>query len=195
MSFYDTSYSIKTPKCSSCSSWYSIRCIQRHHTGPNSGPLYCVKVNSKRLITVSFKKIIRFLWNRMKDATVFFVLIIGSFTHSFEIFDTLTAEADYEGRFWWTPSRKAPLYSYKYQSLLKDSAIRKALRQEEDFRLPTNLEPTEYNLLLMPILDEKNFTTGGRVDIFFTCLEATNSITINAADLVIDTESVQVDQS
>lgn len=121
-------------------------------------------------------------------AVLCFVLCTSAF--SFELYDRLDAEADYEGRFWWAPSRKAPLYSHKYHSLV-ESASKKANAKSEGFRLPGDLEPTLYTLLLTPVLEPGNFTTIGQVIITMTCKTDTNAIVLNAADLLIDFTSVE----
>lgn len=64
--------------------------------------------------------------------------------------------------------------------------------EELSFRLPDHLKPEKYNITLIPILSPGNFTTLGTVEIRLVCIRTTNSITLNAADLDIDTSSIRV---
>ena len=60
------------------------------------------------------------------------------------------------------------------------------------FRLPLDIIPSLYVLRMTPILEPGNFTTLGSVQITVNCLQNTGNITLNAADLSIDEESIQV---
>lgn len=56
---------------------------------------------------------------------------------------------------------------------------------QEDLRLPTDLHPIHYRLILHPILDEaspNNFTFTGRVKILFNCTSPTDKIVLNWDD-------------
>ena len=76
---------------------------------------------------------------------------------------TLTSHqhAEEEEDLWWeAPSRKADLYSYKYEQKLQQ-LNRLAARQGEDFRLPRDILPSLYSLQLLPFIEVGNFTTNG----------------------------------
>lgn len=60
------------------------------------------------------------------------------------------------------------------------------------YRLPLDFIPSLYVLRMTPILEPGNFTTLGSVQITVNCLQNTGNITLNAADLSIDEESIQV---
>lgn len=62
------------------------------------------------------------------------------------------------------------------------------------YRLPNNLRPSSYNILLLPILEPDEFRIEGLVSIDFECIEDTDEITLNAVDIAIDINSVQVNQ-
>jgi hypothetical protein len=58
-----------------------------------------------------------------------------------------------------------------------------------NYRLPTNLKPTLYELTIKPYIGEnyndKSFTFEGYVNISFICLNQTNKIILHAKDLFI----------
>lgn len=60
----------------------------------------------------------------------------------------------------------------------------------EDYRLPKDVVPTEYNITLTPTFEsndtKKNFTFDGRVEITLNVLNSTNTITFHAKELEID---------
>jgi len=66
----------------------------------------------------------------------------------------------------------------------------------QDYRLPKNLVPTNYELKLMPILEEipgyTRLTTPGSVNIHVDCNENTNSVTLHILDITVTESSVQV---
>ena len=61
-----------------------------------------------------------------------------------------------------------------------------------ELRLPRSILPRLYDVTLLPILEEGNFSTSGTVDIFVDCLENTDNVTLHAADIEIDYPSVSV---
>jgi hypothetical protein len=61
------------------------------------------------------------------------------------------------------------------------------------FRLPSHLEPYFYNLRLLPWFEGPDkFHSDGRVEIDFVCVAASDNVTLNQFDLIIDEESVEV---
>lgn len=106
--------------------------------------------------------------------------------------NTIVPEPSVPGGSWWyTPSRKAHLYAGKYRSLI-EYAKTKSVVAQEDHRLPNNLVPTVYSIRLLPFLEEGNFTTDGFIQIFVNCTKSTRDIVLNAAELVIKEDSIQV---
>ncbi|KAJ8889375.1 hypothetical protein PR048_008874 [Dryococelus australis] len=71
------------------------------------------------------------------------------------------------------------------------------LVKEQDYRLPTNIVPEYYYIVLKPNLDDGSFQFEGRVNITFRVTSNTDRITLHAHDLDIeeDTISVGVDVS
>ena len=66
---------------------------------------------------------------------------------------------------------------------------------KEEIRLPINLRPTLQTIHLIPMIDLINsgtYTTIGYTEIFFTCVEPTNNITLNSVDLTINRASIAV---
>lgn len=93
---------------------------------------------------------------------------------------------------WWeAPSRRAPFYAHKYRGL-QERLKRAATRQGEEMRLPRDLLPSTYKIRLLPFIEEGNFTTHGYIEIVIDCKIATSNILLNAAELDIDTSSIQV---
>ena len=122
---------------------------------------------------------------------LFLVSIIPAFTFAyFDETDSIFAEADYQSDEWWAPSRKASIYSQKYQSALKMAA--KMEEDDDSFRLPGDVVPIDYLLQLTPFIEPGNFTTLGFVAINVECVTDTNFIVLNAADLEINLETILV---
>ena len=61
-----------------------------------------------------------------------------------------------------------------------------------DVRLPRHLEPLHYNLELVPFLIPDNFTIRGGVEIEVLCRLPATNITLHAADLEIENNTVTV---
>jgi len=121
---------------------------------------------------------------------LFLVSTIPAFTFAyFDETDSIFAEADYQSDEWWAPSRKASIYSQKYQSALKMAS---KMEEDDPFRLPGDVVPIDYLLQLTPFIEPGNFTTLGFVAINVECINDTNSIVINAADLEINLETILV---
>ncbi|XP_032798708.2 aminopeptidase N [Daphnia magna] len=96
-----------------------------------------------------------------------------------------------ESRWWYAPSRKAPLYEHKYQGL-RERLVRAAAAQTVNMRLPRDVLPSSYTIRLLPFIEEGNFTTDGYIEILIDCKTATSNISMNAAELDIMQESIQV---
>lgn len=60
-----------------------------------------------------------------------------------------------------------------------------------DYRLPTNLKPIEYNVMLTPYIGtperygNRSFTFDGQVSILYKCVEPTNRIVLHELDIVV----------
>lgn len=63
---------------------------------------------------------------------------------------------------------------------------------EGDMRLPKNFLPISYDIKLIPIIEEGNFTTIGYIEILVDCLETTSNISMNSADITINQPSILV---
>lgn len=131
----------------------------------------------------------------MKIAIFFCCILVGCSSWMFDGTDDddfsaadLEPRGD-EDRWWWAPSRKAPLYSRKYQPLLRSLSSPK---QGEELRLPKNFVPITYNVILTPIIEPGNFTTLGSVAIDVECVTAINQIVLNSAELQINEPSIRV---
>ncbi len=122
----------------------------------------------------------------MRVVVLFGLLLIAAIGMAVE-----ELKAEEGGRWWYTPSRKAPLYEHKYQGI-RDQLVRAAARQGEDMRLPTDVLPTSYTIRLLPFIEVGNFTTDGHIEILVECKRNTSSISMNAADLTIDNKTVSV---
>ena len=61
-----------------------------------------------------------------------------------------------------------------------------------DVLLPTHVRPINYKLELVPFIVPDNFTIRGSVEISLSCLVASNNITLHAADLKIENDTVVV---
>ncbi len=95
------------------------------------------------------------------------------------------------GRWWYTPSRRAQLYSHRSKSqLIRDQLM--SNKATEYYRLPGDILPYEYTIQLLPFIEEGNFTTHGHIDIFVDCVIETKNITMNSAEITINQKSVSV---
>jgi aminopeptidase N len=72
------------------------------------------------------------------------------------------------------------------------SSTKRAGRAGEDLRLPRDILPRLYEVTLLPILSEGNFTTEGSVGISVDCIQATNNITLHIADILFNPADVTV---
>ena len=61
-----------------------------------------------------------------------------------------------------------------------------------DLRLPRNILPRLYEITLLPILIEGNFTTEGSTIILMDCVTNTNTITLHIADLQFNPAGISV---
>jgi hypothetical protein len=66
------------------------------------------------------------------------------------------------------------------------------MADEGDMRLPKNVLPYSYDIKMIPIIEEGNFTTLGYIEILVDCLENTSNISMNSADISIDQYSILV---
>lgn len=73
----------------------------------------------------------------------------------------------------------------------KSSPVKKTARNE-DLRLPRTILPRLYQVTLLPILIEGNFTTEGSVSILVDCVQSTNNITLHIADITFSPADVTV---
>ncbi len=69
---------------------------------------------------------------------------------------------------------------------------RRAGRGGEELRLPRDILPRLYEVTLLPILIEGNFTTEGSVNILVDCVQSTNNITLHIADITFNPAEVTV---
>lgn len=76
--------------------------------------------------------------------------------------------------------------------LFTSAASKKSSRAGEDLRLPRNVLPRSYEVTLLPILIEGNFTTEGSVNIVVDCVQASNNVTLHIADITWSASSVSV---
>jgi aminopeptidase N len=63
-----------------------------------------------------------------------------------------------------------------------------------DVRLPSHLMPELYRLQLTPFIVPDNFTIRGRVEIRMKCIKAANNVTLHMADLLVQNDTVSVEQ-
>lgn len=96
-----------------------------------------------------------------------------------------------EGRWWYAPSRKAPLYEHKYQGH-RERLVRAEAARAVNMRLPRDVLPTSYTICLLPFIEEGNFTTDGFIEMLVDCKVATSNVSMNAAELNITVKSIQV---
>lgn len=103
-------------------------------------------------------------------------------------------------RWWYTPSRKAHLYSNRFKSAIRHQekimSDLKSGKMGEEMRLPGDVKPSFYFIRLFPfveLIESGNYTTDGYVEITFTCVKPmTRNISFNAAELNIDQSTVKV---
>ena len=61
-----------------------------------------------------------------------------------------------------------------------------------DVLLPTHLKPIDYKLQLVPFIIPDNFTIRGSVEISLSCVVSSDNITLHAADLKIENDTIAV---
>ena len=61
-----------------------------------------------------------------------------------------------------------------------------------DVLLPRHLHPINYKLELVPFIIPDNFTIRGKVEIEISCLLSSSNITLHAADLQIENDTIRV---
>ena len=61
-------------------------------------------------------------------------------------------------------------------------------------RLPRNLIPTIYSIRFLTFIELDNFTTQGNIDVWVDCMEDTQNITMDSADIDIDRLSISVNK-
>eukprot|EP00092_Neocalanus_flemingeri_P064412 GFUD01078167.1.p1 GENE.GFUD01078167.1~~GFUD01078167.1.p1 ORF type:complete len:930 (-),score=265.24 GFUD01078167.1:347-3136(-) len=61
-----------------------------------------------------------------------------------------------------------------------------------DVRLPTHLVPLDYKLELVPFITPDNFTIRGYAEIEMNCTESAFNVTLHAADITIENDTVKV---
>lgn len=62
----------------------------------------------------------------------------------------------------------------------------------EELRLPRDILPRSYDVSLLPILTQGNFTTEGSVSILMDCVKTTNKVVLHVADITVETATVTV---
>lgn len=62
----------------------------------------------------------------------------------------------------------------------------------QDLRLPRTILPRLYEITLLPILIEGNFTTEGSTTILVECMQNTNTITLHVADIKFNPATISV---
>lgn len=77
-------------------------------------------------------------------------------------------------------------------STVTSDKINKSSRAGEELRLPRSVLPRLYEVTLLPILIEGNFTTEGSVNILVDCVLPTSNITLHIADITFSSSSVLV---
>ncbi len=70
-----------------------------------------------------------------------------------------------------------------YQKFQKRISSLGSPHQEEDLRLPGDLEPVSYKIQLLPFVEVGKFTTEGNIEIVFNCIESTDNLTLNSAEI------------
>lgn len=79
-----------------------------------------------------------------------------------------------------------------YQKFQKRISSLSSARLGEDLRLPGDLEPVTYNIQLLPFIEEGRFTTEGNIEIVFNCIEPTDNLTLNSAEISFENSLVLV---
>ena len=118
------------------------------------------------------------------------LLVLGScyFALAYpEADDELLYQNNFHEPDWYTPSRKAHLYSRKVPS----SQLTAGARQGEALRLPGDIIPISYNIRLLPFIGG-NFSTDGYVEILVQCVRNAPNISLNSADIDINVASISV---
>ncbi|CAF0920546.1 unnamed protein product [Brachionus calyciflorus] len=126
------------------------------------------------------KKIVTFM------AITFSVLVIGTIHLGDSVFFSNKLETKTESK---TDSEINPLKNFA--SKPKNSI---------DFRLPKNLLPNSYSLMIQPYIgtndtwdNNKTFTFDAEIKINFTCVISTNKIVLHALDLELDADSFTIE--
>lgn len=91
-----------------------------------------------------------------------------------------------------SPFRKDSLVLVAITALIFSQTWRTVVTDEGGMRLPKNVLPVSYDIQLLPIIEEGNFTTPGFVEIVVDCIETTSAISMNSADISIDESSIMV---
>lgn len=91
-----------------------------------------------------------------------------------------------------SPFRKDSLVLVAITALIFSQTWRTAMTDEGGMRLPKNVLPVSYEIQLLPIIEEGNFTTPGFVEIVVDCIETTSAISMNSADISIDESSIMI---
>ena len=72
------------------------------------------------------------------------------------------------------------------------SALLVSFTDGQDLRLPRTILPRLYEITLLPILIEGNFTTEGSTTILMDCVTYTNTITLHIADIQFNPTGISV---
>ena len=83
-------------------------------------------------------------------------------------------------------------WAEKYQRRLKRMIEAETKLADENLRLPQDLVPVSYVIALIPLIEVGKFTTDGTIEIVINCVNTTQSIVLNAAELQIEQTSIQV---
>lgn len=86
------------------------------------------------------------------------------------------------------------LFSVLLTSALLVSSTEINSRDGQDLRLPRTILPRLYEITLLPILIEGNFTTEGSTTILIDCITNTNTITLHIADIQFSPAGISVYQ-
>ena len=70
--------------------------------------------------------------------------------------------------------------------------VKSSKSKVRDVLLPRHLNPINYKLELVPFIIPDNFTIRGSVEIEIACLLASSNITLHAADLKIENDTIRV---
>nr|CAD7409546.1 unnamed protein product [Timema cristinae] len=65
--------------------------------------------------------------------------------------------------------------------------------KQQNYRLPTNIVPYHYNVVLKPNLDDDTFQFTGRVEISFNVTENTDRVQLHVNDLEIDEDTIAIE--